>query len=179
MKTLPRTEASRLWDAWWDEMSVEWFKVEVLQDYYGEDAGPSLDNWLKGNKDLSLKLLKNDISDNEWLKICRNKVKQGVKLLRIHIIEEPLSPYVEWEIEAYKAKNIPFGGEKVHLINRSEVKDLNIPAGDLMIFDKKRAIVNTYSGRGRMTHQTFYGEPDDISHFLGLRKKLIKRAQAL
>ncbi|MGH7157003.1 MAG: DUF6879 family protein [Candidatus Saccharimonadales bacterium] len=50
MKTLPRRQAGELWGKHWNEMSQEWFKLEVLQDYSAEDAGPSLDAWLEGDK---------------------------------------------------------------------------------------------------------------------------------
>jgi hypothetical protein len=41
-------------------MSHEWFKLEVLQDYTGEDDGPSLRAWLSGDKQKSIELLKTD-----------------------------------------------------------------------------------------------------------------------
>jgi hypothetical protein len=41
-------------------MNQEWFKIEVLQDYTGEDDGPSLRAWLNGDKKQSIELLKTD-----------------------------------------------------------------------------------------------------------------------
>ncbi len=40
-------------------------------------------------------------------------------------------------------------------------------------------VVNKYNSRGRMTHQTFYDEADDIGRFLELRKMLMERAKPL
>jgi len=159
-------------------MRDEWFKIEVLQDYYAEDAGPSLDSWLNGNKQKSIKLMKKDPGP-KFTKNCQDKLKQGLELLRIHVVEEPYTPYIEWEIEFYKRASMPLRGEKVYLLNRSDAKDLELPTGDIMIFYKKRAVVNKYNSLGRMTHQTFYDERDDIRHFLKLRKKLIELAKPL
>lgn len=159
-------------------MQDEWFKVKVLQDYSAEDEGASLRAWQAGNKNLSINILRSE-TNSVWVKMCRSKVNQGVILFRIHIVEEPRTAYLEWEIAAYKHRNIPIGGEQVHLINRLKVRDLAIPDGDLMIFDKKRAVVNKYNSHGYMTHETFYDETDNISQFLELRKMLIDRAKPL
>ena len=159
-------------------MRSEWFKVEVLQDYSGEDAGPSLNSWLKGDKEKSIDLIKK-ANYIKWVEGCQKKIKQGVKLIRTHVVEEPFTPYIEWEVEHYKLVNVPKCGEKVYLLNRLDITDLELPAGDLMIFDKKRVVVNKYNSRGRMTHQTFYDEADDIARFLELRIELMKRAMPL
>lgn len=186
MKTLPRKQAAALWNVWWDEMRDEWFKVEVLQDYkvevlqdyYAEDAGPSLGSWLKSDKQMSIEVMRDDPSP-QFTKNCQQKLKQGVKLIRIHVVEEPYTPYLEWEIEFYKHISIPLRGEKVYLLKRSETSDFSLPGGDIMIFDKKRVVVNAYNEHGQMTHETFYDENDDIGRFLELRKTLIKRAKPL
>ena len=178
MKTLERKEANKLWDKWWGEMRREWFKVEVLQDYYGEDSGPSLDSWLQGRKDESVKLMAK-LGSNEWTKSCRQKIQDGAKLIRLHLVEKPYSPYIEWEIEIYKRKNIPLGGEQVYLVDKKDLSGHEIPSGDMMIFDDKRVVINTYDNNGLMTHETFYDETDDTSSFLKLKKELFKLAQPL
>ena len=171
MKTLPRKPANILWDAWWDEMRDEWFKVEVLQDYYAEDAGLSLDSWLKGNKQKSIELMADDPSP-QFTEKCQQKLKQSAKLVRIHVVEEPHTPYIDWEIEFYKQISIPHRGKKVYLLRRPEVKHLEIPGGGVMVFGKKRVVVNKYNSRGLMTHETFYDKNDDIDRFLLLKKRL-------
>ena len=172
MKTYTRDEAAPIWQKYWDEMQKEWFKVEVLQDYSAEDNGPSLQAWQSGDKTKSIELLKST-DTNEWIKACQSKVNNGISLIRIHIVDEPYSKYLEWEMEAYKYINKPLCGEKINIIPRSKINDLDIPKGDFMIFDNKRVVVNNYSDNGLMTHQTFYDETDDISLFLELRESLL------
>lgn len=178
MKTLLRDQMDEIWDEFWNEMSQEWFKVEVLQDYAGEDEGPSLQSWLKGDKQRSIKLLKSD-EDPEFTAECKEKVTQGVRLLRVHVVEYPLSPYMEWEMEHYKHVSIPLRSEQVFIVNRSDLGNLELPKGDLMIFDKRRAIVNSYDQNGLMQQADFYNEHDDISQFLELEKALKAVAQPL
>lgn len=156
-------------------MGAEWFKVEVLQDYSGEDSGPSLASWLEGDKQTSVELMNANVNHN-WVKMSQNKIRQGVKLIRIHILDQPFTPYIEWEQEHYKQINTKLCGERVYLLDRCDVRGLTLPKGDLMIFDKKVAVVNSYNAAGAMTAQTFFGRNDDISPFLKLRLKLLKAA---
>lgn len=169
MKTLNREEGGKLWEAWWDEMQMEWFKVEVLQDYAAEDDSPSLRFWLAGEKQESLALLKKE-GLGDWKEVL--ETKKHVKLVRFHIIGYPLTPYLEWEIEVYKNQNIP-GGEKVFLVTKDKTEHLKLPDGDFVIFDNKRAVKNTYDKSGKCTSYDFYDESDDISYFLKLKLTLL------
>ncbi len=177
MKTFNREEGGKLWEAWWDAMEQEWFKVEVLQDYRGEDDSPSLAAWRLGKKEESLILLKNQGLDADWQKAL--DTKKHVKKLRFHIIEKPLSSYMEWEIEHYKIYNIPFGGEEIYLVPKEKVRHLQIPDGDFVIFDNKRVVKNTYDSTGKVVTYDFYEEGDDISQFLALKSELLKCREPL
>lgn len=171
MRTLPRTEAQQHWQHYWDDMHQEWFKIEVLQDYAGEDDSPSLRAWLAGDRKTSFDLLK-QTTHNGWLTMCQEKHSAGVLMRRIRIIEKPITPYTEWELEFYKHINIR-GGEQVFLVDHEAVKGLDLPSGDLMMFDNKRVAVCAYDKTGRMVSETFYDEQDDISKFLRLKDKLL------
>lgn len=171
MKTLLRKRANVVWDELWGAMKSEWFKVEVLQDYSAEDKGESLSAWMAGDKERSIELLHSE--PNPWTASCREKVESGVKLTRIHVVDYPLSDYIQWEIEVYKTRNIPLGKEEVYLVDRKDVADLDLPAGDLMMFDQKDVVFGNYDETGYAVTQTFYDQDDDISHFLNLRTRLL------
>jgi hypothetical protein len=178
MRTLPRDQADILWDEYWTRTRHEWFKVEVLQDYAAEDDSPSLRSWLRGDKEKSIELMEaEDLSD--WIESCGQKLAQGVKLLRYHVVETPYSPYIEWEIEVYKRINVPKCGELVFLVDKAALGGLQLPPGDLMIFDAARAVVNDYDAHGRVTNRTFYDETDYISKFLKLARTLKKTGRQL
>jgi len=76
------------------------------------------------------------------------------------------------EMEYYKRVSIPLRGEQVFVVRKSDLNSSDLPDGDLMIFDKRRAIVNSYDQTGLMTQADFYDESDDINHFLRLREDL-------
>jgi len=176
MITLPRGKDTKLWNKFWSETKKEWFKVEMLQDYSGEDSGPSLQAWLKGDKEKSIRLMREKTDSNEWIKMAGGK---SFKKIRIHIVEKPYTPYLQWEIEVYKHINIPLAKEEVYLLDKKKASNLDIPDGDFMIFDQKRVARNYYDQSGRVYKADFYEESEDISKFLLLRKKLIKLASKL
>lgn len=172
MKMLPRKQANVVWDELWDAMKSEWFKVEVLQDYSAEDKGESLSAWMAGDKERSIELLRSE--PNPWADSCREKVESGVKLTRIHVVDYPLSDYVEWEIEVYKAGNVPQGKEEVYLVDRKDVTGLDLPAGDLMMFDQKDVVIGNYDDTGYAVTQSFYDQSDsELKGFLQLREDLL------
>ncbi len=177
MKTLDRNNALKLWDKYWQDMKQEWFKIEVLQDYTGEDDSPSLRAWLAGDKEQSLALLKR-ATHNDWLEMCREKHNAGVLMRRIRIIEKPYTLYTEWEVEFYKHVNIP-GGEQIFVVEKQDVADIDLPSGDLMMFDNRRVAVCAYDTIGRVTRQAFYDENDDITKFMQLKHDLLALARPL
>lgn len=173
MITLPITEALLVWDRLWNMTKDEWFKVEVLQDYTGEDSGPSLNSWLKGDEKKSIEILTSDASNNEWIRECQ---RANFKRIRIHIVSKPYTKYLEWELSCYKHLNIPLCGEDVYLVDGIQVEDLKIPKGDFVIFDMKSVVQNHYDHLGKAIKMDFYTSPDDITYYLNLREKLLTKS---
>lgn len=175
MQTLNRAETYALWNQYWQDMEKEWFKVGVLQNYIGEDDSPSLRAWLAGDKEKSVALIQ-DATHGGWSKLCKEKSDQGVLMRRIRIIEKPLTPYTEWEIEYYKRINIP-GGEQIFVVDKQQIEALDLPSGDLIMFDNGRAVICGYDKTGRMAHQDFYDKHDDMTKFLELKRNLLAIAR--
>lgn len=168
MKIYSREEIDKIYDDLFDNVKKDWFKTEVLQ-YYEEDDSESLREYLSGNKDKALKLLDQEVKDLSW-SIGDSKTKKT----RIHIVELPLSQYLEYEIEFYKRVNIPKVGEEIYLVDKNLLSHLEIPDGDFNMFDKKAVVKNIYSEKGLMTHAELYGEGDNIEKFLFLRDELMR-----
>lgn len=176
MKTLDREEAHQEFNRFWKELETEWFKVEVLQDYSGEDSGPSLKAWLEGDRERAIQLIREKAKDSDWADVNKDK---KFKSTRIHIIEQPYSEYLLWEIEHYKLVNIPLAREEIFLVRKESVRDLDLPDGDFMIFDDRRVVRNYYTPDGRMHKADFYDKTDDISKFINLKRRLLTSAEPL
>lgn len=115
-------------------------------------------------------------AQGEWIKMAKDT---PFKKIRIHIIEQPYTPYIEWEIEHYKLINIPLAKEEVYLVDKNRVKNLDIPDGDFVIFDEQRVARNYYDQSGKEYRMDFYDKNDDINKFLLLRSQLLEGASKI
>ena len=172
MKTLKREEALKVWRAFWDGVQKEFFKVETLQEYLGEDVSPSLDEWLKGNRKRSIELMQTDRA-TRWVKLLGDK--PGVRRIRIHVVEEPFTPYLQWEIEHYKNVSISLAGEEVYLVYKSDISDLQV--SDFMMFDEERVTDSAYSKDGRLVSMDIYEKGEDIQRFIDIKQELMKHTK--
>ncbi len=169
MKTILRTAANKIWDRFFEEAKTELFKAEVLQDYYGEDKGPSLDAWLAGDKAKSKKLL---IADSKtYADFFSNLEAKPVRKIWTHVVKKPYTPYMQWELEAYKLDTAKV--TELYLVPSDRVVDLDIPDGDFWIFDQKRVIRWHYKNT-QVISGDVYDESDDIGYFLKLRENFLK-----
>lgn len=162
------------WDKAWNNLKTEWVRIEALQDYSGEDESESLSAWIAGDRTKSIELLN---TNEEWIKSFQKKGKAGIKLTRIHIVEYPLSKYLEWEIESYKKISIPICGEQVFLVNKEVVKDLN-PV-DLTFFDDSDILFNRYDKFGKFIGGDILKDKVEIDILLTMKDQLLKKAKLL
>lgn len=176
MKTLPLVQAEKSWDEFLNQAKLEAFKVEVLQDYYEHDKGPSLDAWLAGDHQKAIAIMLKD-GPNQWHKDYQNR---PINKIRLHVVETPYAPYIEWEIEIYKRIIIPYTGEHVSLVLREKTKRLDVPDGDFWIFDANQVVRYYYKNTKAYKADVYdANEGDDLSKFLKLKSELLKLAQPL
>jgi len=173
MITLPREEGWKIWDDFWNAATEEFFKVEDVQDYSEEDNDQmsSLHTWLRGDKEAALEMIHHNKS--EWAEQTSSK---PITKIRIHVVDEPYSEYLQWEIEHYKLVNIPLGKERVYLVNRKDVPGYAL--GDFMMFDEKIVTTSHYSTKGRMETMGIYRD-EPIDEYLAAKALLMKYAQEI
>jgi hypothetical protein len=113
-------------------------KLETLQQYYEEDDYAQ-NNLAAGNIDI----LKDNIAQIRNVDIPNyySFSKRGVHVMRCHPIEFPLTPYMEYEIEAYKFNSLFY--ENIFLCNLFSVKEIlaTFALHDFMIFDTRAALI--------------------------------------
>jgi hypothetical protein len=86
---------------------------------------------------------------------------------------------MEWEIEYYKHVSMALRGGRLFSVRKASLGSLKMPAGDLMIFDGLRAIVNSYDQKGMVVAADFYERNDDLNEFIKLRETIMKLAEPL
>lgn len=171
MINLSRDKALQVWGTFWDDMTDEFFKVEDLQEYADEQSEQqsSLSLWLRGDKEAALEAIR--AHQAEWSEQTRTKRAHKI---RVHVIDEPLSEYLQWEIEHYKLVNIPLGGEEVYLVNRRDVPEYDL--GDFMMFDTKKVAKSHYSSGGYLESMDLY-DGESVQAFIDAKQLLLQFAQ--
>lgn len=152
------------------------FKAEVLQDYSGVDDGPSLRAWLQGDKQRAVELYTVDKEAASFRKMC---LQSPARIQRVHVVEYPLTPYLEWEINIIYKQIVQTGAEGVYLVDSRDVSAITLPAGDFWIFDNTQVLQWEYDDvagaiKGGATYDT-----SEITPFIQLQEKLLEHAKKI
>lgn len=117
------------------EVSV--FRLEARQDYADD---PQWQAFLAGKA-----WEKNDDLE-AWCDLVRSNTARGVVMERVHVVTQPWTPYVRFEVEQHYPYNRA-AGEDVRVVHAEEPWD----APDFWLVDDERAWILLYDSRGAMT----------------------------
>jgi len=169
-----------LFDKRWSELKHDFFKLETRQ-FYANEYSPGFKDFQDGKINLAglrgvLRKFLTEGHDSQY-----EKIRQGeIKYRRLHVVDLPLSPYLNYEIESYRI-SVEFG-EQVFIITRSEVEKLPIPAElhDLLIFDDRYAHLQFYDeNTGLWKYTEVFEDPKQLADFVEEKNLLLENAHPL
>jgi len=135
------------------------FRLELLQKYSVNEEKEDFENFNKKGK-------VNPKINEEWHDILIAAKKRGAKVIRAHVIKEPLSDYIKFELEHYK-ENKKYG-EGALLISKEEFDKLNINIKrDFWLFDDNIVLEMNYDSDG---HFLGFSQSKDIQKYLDFKK---------
>jgi hypothetical protein len=166
-----------VWQECYAQLQTEWFKVEALQDYSGQDRdNASLRAWMAGDTNESMRLLE---ADTYWSEGLQQKRAAGVLMRRVRVTKTPYTPYLQWEMEYYKRKCIPYG-EQILVVDHEALGNLTLPGGnDMSLFDDRIALVPHYDAMGYLRSGDIYTDNENIEQFVRLKEALVALVQPL
>jgi hypothetical protein len=136
------------------DISRSWFRLETLQRYDVDYERDDLAAFLRGEQ--------LDSTPGPWQATLRSHVAAGRKLARVHVIEEPLSDYVRYELQAY-VPNVGAGEDvRVIAVPRGEWPEA-VPRHDFWLFDDERLWLMDYDERGGFQAARRINEPDALA----------------
>lgn len=116
-----------------------WFRLETLQRYDVEYEHDDLARFLRGEPVTT--------TPGPWQAMIREHVAAGHDLVRVHVIEEPLTDYLRYELHAY-SPNVE-AGEDVRLIPVGRGGwPTGVPRHDYWLLDDERLWLMDYDPRG-------------------------------
>lgn len=145
------------------------FRLELLQEYDVPEEKESFGRFLRTGE------VKDDNRD-EWASIIQSAISRGATMNRVHVIKEPLSDYIRFELTAYKF-NIK-EGEKVFLLSQKEFDELKMSINsDFWLFDDELVLEMNYDKKGKFIESRELRK--DIKSFIKLKAKLLQLARPL
>jgi uncharacterized protein DUF6879 len=121
------------------DVTSSWFRLETLQRYDVEYEREDLAAFQRGEP--------LDTAPGPWQATLRDHVAAGSRLARVHVLEEPLSDYVRYELAAY-VPNVDAGEDvRVIAVRRGEWPE-GVPRHDFWLFDDERLWLMDYDPEG-------------------------------
>ncbi len=156
----------------WDAAQVRFLKVERRQ-WYSQSGDESFDAFVDGQYERAERLLREIVLGQE--EMYASAQARGVDLVRLRLVEEPLSDYLRfYEIPSYSVSEDL--GERILLASVDSSQD-ELP--DCIIFDSAVMFVNAYDGVGRLIGAVEVRAKDQIEHHANLAEGLLAGGQPL
>ncbi len=115
------------------------FRLETLDHYAMEYEEEAVQRFLAGEpRDITY------IAG--WLERVAAARDAGRRMQRVHVVSEPLSDYLRFEITGYRL-NVD-AGEDVRILPRQATAGLDLPDHDFWLFDGQQVVCMRYDGDG-------------------------------
>jgi hypothetical protein len=89
-----------------------------------------------------------DSSKDEWAGMIMDATEAGKVFQRVHVVSEPLTDYLRYEIERSYAPNVA-AGEDIRILPVQAGRGPRLPDHDYWLFDSRDLWVMEYDGDGR------------------------------
>jgi hypothetical protein len=149
------------------DVRQSWFRLETLQRYDVPYERDEFAAWMRGEAV--------DKTPGPWQAMIRAHVAAGRHLSRVHIIEEPLSDYLRFELAGYPV-NIE-AGEDVRVIPVQHGRwPAGVPRHDFWLFDDRDLWLMKYDDAGRFVAAELVTDPDEIAQHRTWRDSALAQA---
>lgn len=127
------------------------FRLETLDDYYAENEREPFARFLAGESD--------DLAwRGPWKKYVREVRASGRTMSRVHIVSEPPTDYIRFEMLRTYPANVE-AGEHVGIIGRE--KAASLPDMDFWLFDDAAVAVLVYDAAGAVERAEWHDRSDE------------------
>ncbi len=152
-RLLPPDEFRRVFDTY--KLSV--FRLETLQEYREPDETAMLAAFQSGQA------WPPDPSKAEWLEAVRSARRSGRSIQRAHVVQEPLSEYLVFELSWGYAPNVS-EGEDVRIVRVPPGNSWpeQLPQQDFWLFDASQLYLQHYDDGGTWLGVELDTEPSHI-----------------
>jgi hypothetical protein len=146
--------ASEDFDAVFDSFTRTAFRLETLPHYAVPIEADAYADFLAGRPyDLTW--------HHAWLDTMHRKIRQGQRVQRVRVMDEPPTPYQRFEL-AVTPHNLDIG-EDIRVIVRSTAVALALPACDFWLFDDQRVVSMDFDAHGVLKGAEVTDDPSRVA----------------
>ncbi len=159
-------------EIFFSKIKKEAFRLELLSYYNVEGERDSFKRFEEGIQ----------VSpDKELLQFCKiisNFIKQGKRVVRVHVIPKKLTNYLKFEIKTGYLPQLKAGAE-IYLIYFDKYLDVlesDFNPNDFWAFDNNTVVKLMYDKQGRFLNEKLVENRDLLEKYIKLKNTLIKNA---
>ena len=130
------------------------FRLEVLDKYVAANETGPFRRFLAGEPH-------DPAWRQPWKEFVRAALRDGKQMARVHVVSEPLSDYLEFELTRAYPANVA-AGEDVRILRRTNWPHLLLPDHDYWLFDDCVAAVMIYDENGNFLGADVISEPSEM-----------------
>lgn len=114
-----------------------------------------------------------------WAQYVRDALRDGKQMARVHVIDEPLSEYLEFELTCgYPASAA--AGENVRILPRRLVPPGSwLPGLDFWLFDDRSTVVMDYDQAGNFIGAGVTSDPRLVARYRQVQDRLMQHSVSL
>lgn len=159
-------------DEAFDNAQSSAFRLETLQTYVNSGEDPALDAFLSGRPHVLTP------GKREWTSLVRDRRRTGCMMQRVHVVTEPPSDYMTFELTWGYAPNVA-AGEDIRIIpvNEGSPWPTQLPRDvDFWLFDDATLYAMSYAPEGTWLGAELVADPARIDEAIGWRSASLRLA---
>ncbi|MDA2809545.1 hypothetical protein O4J56_02735 [Nocardiopsis sp. RSe5-2] len=151
-----------------DSFEHQMFRLESLDHYIAENEREPLERFRAG-------LAQDPAWRRPWAGTIAAINARGASIGRVHVVTEPLTEYVTFEMTCAYPASVQ-AGEDVRILPRSTAERLGVPCEDFWLLDDTRTASMAYDEDGHWLHVDLTDDPQVVQEHVRLRE--LVRAEA-
>jgi hypothetical protein len=147
------------------------FRLELLDRYVAANEAEPFRRFLAGEP-------QDPLWREPWKEFVRTALRDGKRMARVHVVDEPLSEYLEFQLTCAYPANVA-AGEDVRILRRQAWPHLRLPDHDYWLFDDHEAAVMIYDEDGSFLGADTTSDPETIARYRQERDRLMQHSVPL
>jgi hypothetical protein len=154
------------WGDYWGALRYDFFKLETLQFYDVEEEMSARLAFERGDREEAERQLRTFLMGSP---------PRNVQMRRVHVVDLPLSTYVQFELLAYKISAET--GEESFLLPRDTATTLALPIKlqDFLLFDEKVVMRHSFTN-GKWISTDILEEPAQVEAYVTAKNMLLEHS---